>query len=679
VSAAEVSELPPADPAPPLQAENADEKTPPWLLALLLAAITLCAYWPTFSNGFINYDDPGYVTNNPHIHSGLNAQNIAWAFRATFMANWHPLTWISHMADVQMFGFHPAGHHATSLLLHGINVILLFYLLLAATGFLWRSFVVAALFAIHPLNVECVAWISERKSLLCTLFLFLALFAYGWYVRKPAVGRYVLVALLFALGLLAKPMIVTLPFALLLLDYWPLNRLPVPDSAENTALFFKKLVPLALEKIPLLLLSGASAYITVIAQGRAKAIAANQILPLSVRIPNALWSYLQYLVKAVWPLHLAIFYPHPEDRLGLWKPLLAALFLLGFTWFCVAHGKSRNRLTNVFREGTASAVPKDVEHSGVLTPEVRIAARKPIHEPDSRYLLAGWLWYLGCLVPVIGFVQVGRQAMADRYAYTPLLGIFILVVWWIADNSEALPHRSEILAGAAAVFLIFCGALTWRQTTYWKDNFTLFNHALQTTSANFIAENNLGEAYMQIGQPDVAYEHFLRTTQIKPRFGLGHYNLGITLLGQKRRAEARQEFELAIRYGQDDSEIASAFHNLGIVMLDDNQPVDAIKLFTEALKLVPNKQSSFLARGAAEFQLNNFAAAEGDFVAGANLSPNPAAAYWIGRAREAQGNAQGAVEAYRVTLSMQPDMTEAKQHLDALLSGHIMPFAKQQN
>jgi len=636
VSAAEVSELPPVEPAPPLTTESSDENTSPWLLALLLAAITLCAYWPTFSNGFINYDDPGYVTNNSHIHSGLNASNIAWAFRATFMANWHPLTWISHMADIQMFGFHPAGHHAASLLLHGINVILLFYLLFAATGFLWRSFVVAALFAIHPLNVECVAWVSERKSLLCTLFLFLALFAYGWYVRKPGIGRYVLVALLFAFGLLAKPMIVTLPFALLLLDYWPLNRLPIPDNSESVALFFKKFASLALEKIPLLLLSGASAYITVIAQSRAKAIAANQILPISVRIPNALWSYLQYLVKTVWPMHLAIFYPHPEDRLGLWKPLLATTFLLAFTGWCFVQRR-------------------------------------------QRYLLAGWLWYLGCLVPVIGFVQVGRQAMADRYAYTPLLGIFILVVWWIADHSKRLLHRSEILAGAAAIFLLFFGALTWRQTTYWKDNFTLFNHAVETTSANFIAENNLGEAYMQIGQPDAAYEHFLRTTRIKPRFGLGHYNLGITLLGQKRRAEARQEFELAIRYGQDDSEIASAYHNLGIALLDDNQPVDAIKLFTEALKLVPNKQSSFLARGAAEFRLNNFTAAEADFVAGANLSPNPAAAYWIGRAREAQSNARGAIEAYRVTLSMQPDMTEAKQRLDALLAGHIVPFAKPEN
>ena len=637
MSSSEAAELPSFDPSQSLSSQspsqNDDDSTSPWLLALFLAAITLCAYWPTFSNSFINYDDPGYVTQNNHIQSGLTTANIAWAFRATIMANWHPLTWISHMADITFFGLHPAGHHATSLLLHGINVILLFYLLLTATGFLWRSFVVAALFALHPLNVECVAWVSERKSLLCTLFLFLALFAYGWYVRRPGVGRYLPVALFFALGLAAKPMIITLPFALLLLDYWPLNRLPVPDGAASTRLFFQTLAPLALEKIPLLLLSAASAYITVIAQGRANTIAANALLPVSIRIPNAIWSYLLYLLKSLWPLRLAVFYPHPENHLGLWKPLLAFAFVLIFTIVCFIQRR-------------------------------------------SRYLIAAWLWYLGCLVPVIGFVQVGRQAMADRYAYTPLLGIFVIAVWWTADRFAQLPHRSELLAGAAAIFLLFFGALTWRQTAYWKNSFTLFNHTLAITSANFIAENNLGEAYMQIGQPDAAYEHFLRTTQAKPRFGLGHYNLGIVLIGQKRRAEARQEFEAAIRYGQDNSEIASAYHNLGIVLLDDNQLNDSVQMFTEALRLVPTKQSSLLARGMAEFQLNNFAAAESDFIAGANLGPNPGACYWVGRAREARGNTTGAIEAYRKTLSLQPDMAEAKQHLDALLAGRIAPFAK---
>jgi len=625
-----------SDPPKELSAAHADDSTSPWLLALLLVAITLFSYWPTFSNGFINYDDDGYITENTHLQPGLTAANVSWAFRATIMANWHPLTWISHMADVQIFSLHPAGHHATSLILHCLNAVLLFFLLRAATGFLWRSAFVAALFAVHPFNVECVAWVSERKSLLCTLFTFLALFAYGWYVRKPGIGRHALVALLFALGLASKPMIITLPFALLLLDYWPLNRLPVPDDAESSSLFFKKLWPLVIEKLPLLLLSAASAYITVVAQARSNSIAANQLISPAVRTANALWSYLLYILKGFWPLHLAIFYPHPENTLALWKPFLGLAFILAFTFFCVRHLR-------------------------------------------QRYLIAGWLWYLGCLVPVIGFVQVGRQAMADRYAYTPLLGIFVMVVWWVADHSDLLPHRSEVLAGVATIFLLFFGALSWRQTTYWKDSFTLFSHALEIAPVNFIAENNLGEAYVQIGRPDLASAHFLRSTQEKPRFGLAHYNLGIVLVSENRMAEARKEFETAIQYGQETSEIASSYQNLGVVLLQENQLADAIKVFSQALQLVPGKQSSLLARGMAEFRLNNFAAAESDFIAGANISPDPAACYWVGRSREAQGNASGAIQAYRRTLALEPDMRDAKQHLDALLSGRVMPFSKSEN
>ncbi len=630
------SDLPAVESAPHATSTPPDDSTKPWLIALFLVAITVLAYWPTFSNGFINYDDNGYVTQNRFLQPGLTLNNVVWAFRATIMANWHPLTWISHMADVQFFGLHPAGHHATSLVLHALNVVLLFYLLRAATGFLWRSAIVAALFALHPFNVECVAWVSERKSLLCTTFLFLALFAYGWYVRKPGIARYSMVPFLFALGLASKPMIITLPFALLLLDYWPLNRLPVPDGPENISLFFKKLSLLAIEKIPLLLLSAASAWITVIAQARANTIAPNSNLSLPIRAANALWSYLLYLLKAVWPLHLVIFYPHPERSLGLAKPILAVLFLLAFTYFCLRH----------------------------------------LHQ---RYLLAGWLWYLGCLVPVIGFVQVGRQAMADRYPYVPLIGIFVLVVWWIAENSSRLPQRSEILAGAAALFLIFFAGLTGRQTTYWKDSFTVFRHALEITPVNFIAENNLGQAYIDIGKSDLAYDHFLRSTQEKPYFGLAHYNLGVVLVGQNRRAEARSEFELAIKYGQDASEIASAYHNLGIVMLEDGELVDARIALSEALRLVPGKQSSYLARGLVEFKLADYAAAEADFVKGANFAPDPAAAYWVGRSREAQGNTAGAIDAYRRTLAMQPSMTEAKEHLDALLSSRPIPFSKPEN
>jgi len=623
-----------AAPHPVESANSQHTETSPWHVAACLALFTLVAYWPTFSNGFLNYDDNGYVTQNHFILQGLSFGNVLWAFRATVMANWHPLAWVSHMADVQFFGLHAAGHHATSLLLHMVNVVLLFFLLRAATGYLWRSALVSALFALHPFNVECVAWVSERKTLLCTMFLFLSLFAYGWYVRKPGVARYLSVAILFALGLASKPMIITLPFALLLLDYWPLNRLPVPDSVENRGVFLARLGPLILEKIPLLLLSAASAYITVYAQGHSHAVASVIDMPLRARVGNALWSYLLYLLKGIWPVHLAIFYPHPETSLPVWKPVVATIVLLLFSVYCL----------------------------------LRL---------QRRLLIVGWLWYLGSLVPVIGFVQVGRQAMADRYAYTPFLGIFAIAVWFIAEYFPRIPHRSEILGGIAGVFLLFFAGRTWQQTTYWKDSFTVFGHALQVTNDNYMAENNLGSAYADIGDTNTAYQHYLRATQERPHYGLAHYNLGNMLRQQNRRAEARAEFLIAIQYAQDPSQLALAFHNLGVVLIEDNQLPEARSAFTEALRIQPDKQNSMIARGLAEFRMRDFANAEADFLQGASLSPDGPASYWLGRSREAQGNITGAVVAYHQALALQPDLQEAKEHLQAVQSGRGLPFLPQ--
>jgi protein O-mannosyl-transferase len=614
----------------PLSSENApshEPKNPVWIAAGL-SAVTILAYWPTFSNGFVNYDDDGYVTQNHAIQQGLSLANVAWAFRATVMANWHPLTWLSHMADVQFFANHASGHHATSLMLHVVNVLLLFFLVRAATGFLWRSAAVSALFALHPLNVESVAWISERKTLLCTFFMFLCLLAYGRYVRKPGVSRYLLVALLFALGLASKPMIITLPFALLLLDYWPLNRLPVPDNPENRKLFVAKLGPLLLEKFPLFLLCAASAYITVFAQGHSHAVASVVDMPLRARVGNALWCYVVYLGKGIWPLHLAIFYPHPESSLPLWKPAFGTLLLLLFSGCCL----------------------------------LRL---------ERRYLIAGWLWYLGSLVPVIGFVQVGRQAMADRYAYTPFLGIFVLAVWLLAESLPSRVQRPQLLASAAGVSLLFFAPLTWRQTSYWKDSFSLFGHALKVVPTNYMAENNLGSAYVETGDIDTAYEHFLRATRERPKYGLAHYNLGNMLRRKNRLPEAVGELQLAIQYAQDPAQLANAFHNLGVVWIEQNRLAEARAAFTEALSAQPQKQNSYVARGLAEFRLGDYAAAEADFATGASLTPDGAAVYWLGRSREARGNINGAIEAYRNALVLQPELQEAQEHLDAATSGRV--------
>ena len=341
------------------------------LVCALLLVLTIAAYWPTFSNGFVNFDDPRYILQNPLVAQGLDPHQIAMAFRSTIEANWHPLTWISHMADVQLFGMNPLGHHASSLALHGLNVVLLFLLLDGATGKRWRSAVVAALFAVQPLNVECVAWVSERKSLLSTAFLLLAFFAYGWYAKKPGSARYLVMAFLFALGLAAKPMVITFPFLLLLADYWPLQRLPGlrPGDASQ---FFGKLGRLTLEKIPLFALVIASAWITLYAQHQGGAVATSAGLPLRYRLPNAIYSYLLYIVKGIWPVDLAVFYPHPENSLAWWKPVVAAVFLIVVSWLVWLH---RGR----------------------------------------RYLVTGWLWYLGTMVPVIGSIDwSSRPAVSPR-------------------------------------------------------------------------------------------------------------------------------------------------------------------------------------------------------------------------------------------------------------------------
>jgi len=419
-----------------------------------------------------------------------------------------------------------------------------------------------------------------------------------------------------------------LPFALLLLDYWPLNRLAVPSDSETRKLFFAKLWPLILEKTPLFLLCAASAYITVLAQGHSYAVASVLDMPLRARVGNALWSYGVYLAKGVWPVHLAVFYPHPETSLPLWKPVAASVLILLISAYCLS------RL-------------------------------------GERYLITGWLWFLGSLVPVIGFVQVGRQAMADRYAYTPLLGIFVIVVWLLAEHVSTVPLRSSFLAVAAGMFVCFFGALSWRQATFWKDSFSLFGHALQVVPVNYMAEVNLGSAYAEAGDTNAAFEHFQLATQERPKYGLAHYNLGTMLRKLNRRGEAAAEFRLAIQYAQEPSNAANAFHNLGIMLIEDDKFADARTALSEALKIQPEKQNSYVARGLAEFRLGDYAAAESDFAKGASLAPDGAAVYWLGRSREARGNINGAIEAYRKALVLKPELREAKEHLEAATSGRV--------
>jgi protein O-mannosyl-transferase len=593
------------------------DRTAKLLVGLLLFLSVLVLYYPALQNGFVNYDDPAYVTSNWQVQQGLTSRSMAWAFASTAEANWHPLTWISHMLDVQLSGLGPAGHHAQSVLWHAANVVLLFLLLAKATGFLGRSALVAALFAVHPLNVESVAWVAERKTVLCTFFLLLALGAYGWYVKRPRASRYLLVGLLFGLGLMAKPMAITLPFLLLLVDFWPLQRFP------ETPIF-----KLALEKIPLLALSAASAAITLYAQRAGGALGSTELLPLAMRVKNAIYSCLIYMEKTVWPSRLAVFYPHPEGSLALWKVLGASAVLAAVTaafW----------------------------------------------HFRERRYLLVGWLWFLGTLAPVIGIIQVGRQAWADRYAYFPLWGLFVIGVWLASEGAARISLSRTAQVAIASAVLLGYSVTAHSQIEYWRDSYSLFAHAIQVTDANPIAEGNLGSAWMEMQRLDLAEPHLERAVRLMPTLATAHYNLGTLLHRQNEFNRAQQEYQLALKYGSDQREAAQAHNNLGVLFNQLGRRDDAVAEFTQAIALNPFEQNSLIGRGMIEREEGKLDAALQDFARAAQVAHSPLAFYWQGRVLEDKGQLSAAAESYRTALKLAPNFGDTQLRL-----GNVKKAAK---
>jgi protein O-mannosyl-transferase len=591
-------------------------------LAFGLALLVVVLYLPALNNGFVNYDDPDYVTHNIRVLQGLNWENVKWAFGTNNpAANWHPLTWLSHMADVQVFGLRPWGHHLINVLLMAADVALLFWFLAVATGKVWSSAAVAAILAVHPLNVEPVAWIAERKQELSLFFLFLTLIVYVWYVQRPNVARYIAVAVLFALALMSKVMIITLPFVLLLLDYWPLQRFPEENENGEANSFWKSRFLRLIEKIPLFFLAAVAGWITVGIHRKEGALTAT--MPLSWRLKNVIYSYAVYLWKAVWPTRLAVFYPHPENHLPLWQVVVAALVLI------VISG-----LISKYRE--------------------------------KKYLVVGWLWYLGTAFPMIGLVQSGRQGMADRYEDLPLLGIFLAVVWLVADAMNQRKLSPASMAAGFAAILLPLMFLTHRQIEYWKDSETLFTHAVQVTRNNGLAENNLGAAFMEKGDPASALPHFRAAVQYSPDLGSAHYNLGVILHRQGQLQEAANQYRLAIAPAGDTVEAAQAHNNLGVLYLGLNNLTIAKSEFDKAISLNPNEVNSYLARGTVEFQLRAFDNALADFSQAATRAPSPASLYWLGRAEEAKGDFARAKGAYQAALQMAPGMTEARTRLESL-------------
>ena len=533
------------------------------IVCVLLVGITWAVFGQTLRHDFVNFDDHVYVYENPVVTRGLTLHGIAWAFTNPHARNWHPITTISHMLDCQLYGLKPGGHHFTNVLLHSLAIILLFLVLQQMTGSLWPSGFVAAIFAIHPLRVESVAWIAERKDVLSAVFFMLTLGAYVRYVRRPSVGRYLAISILFALGLMSKPMLVTLPLILLLLDYWPLGRDQRSENRSQKAQVRgqkrQSWLALVAEKIPLLVLSAASCVITFLVQKRGS----TQIdqLPFMWRLNNAIVSHVAYLWQMFWPAKLAVFYPHPNDSLLLWQIIGALVILISIT-----------AIVTVLRQ------------------------KRP-------YLLVGWLWYLIMLLPVIGLVQVGEQARADRYTYLPQIGLYLGLTWLVVDLSMRWHWRRKMLAtGAVTVILL----LSWRasvQASYWKNSESLWTHALAVTSGNDVAHNNLGFIFLRRGELAEAISHFETALRIRSQSAESHYNLGLALIHNNlanalvrkgRVNEAIPHYEKAVVLRPD---YADAHYNFGIALLQQGRIDEAIAHWQKTLSIQPGDLEAHVTLG----------------------------------------------------------------------------------
>jgi tetratricopeptide (TPR) repeat protein len=575
------------------------------ILCLLLAVGTLGAFWPVLRCGFVNFDDGDYVTANARVKEGLTAANARWAFTTDAAANWHPLTWLSLQADRTLYGSAgPLGFHLTNLLLHTASTLLLFLTFRAWTGAVWRSALVAALFAVHPLHVESVAWVSERKDVLSTFFWMLTMAAYGWYARRPGPLRYLAVVLALALGLLAKPMLVTLPCVLLLLDFWPLRRFTRLRAGVLVA-----------EKLPLFALAAASCIVTWKAQQSGDAVKTLTQYPPAVRAANALYAYGGYLHKTVWPEGLAAFYPHPGATLPAVAVGVTAALLVAATAGCLL-----------------------------------AAWRYP-------FLPVGWLWYLGTLVPVIGLVQVGEQAMADRYSYIPLIGVFVLAAWGAGELARHWPFLRGGLALASVVAVSACMVLTWKQAETWQDSRTLWTHALEVTKDNWLAHNNLALAY-GAGNSGEAAEHLEAALQIRPDYTTSRLNLGIYLARLGRRGEAEKCYRAVLVEWPDEwPDKAVAHCNLALLLSAEGRLDEAQEHFEKATQLAPKYAKAWHGLGEVLIQLGQGCGAVEYFREALAIQPKVIRyRYSLAAALEQRGETGVAREQYREAFREDPEL-----------------------
>jgi protein O-mannosyl-transferase len=600
--------------AMPLDREQDRRRRFRLIASLLLVLSTIALYNPVSHDPYLTLDDNAYTYENFHVRTGLTWDTAAWAFTTTEMSNWHPLTWLSHALDVELFGLNPAGPHYVNLLLHAANVVLLFLLLASATGLEWPSVTVASLFALHPLNVESVAWIAERKNGLSMLFFLLALAAYGRYVRKPGVARYLLVFLLFACALMSKPQVITLPFALLLLDYWPLARSRNSEKQGNLGNW-----PwLTVEKLPLLALSAASAWITMHTQTGAMHIE----YPLSVRAENAAISYLEYISKVFWPSGLAPLYPHPGFAVSTSHAVLAVLVLAVITALTL--------------------------------------------RSKRRYLVVGWLWFLGILVPMIGLIQVGVQARADRYMYIPGIGLFVMVCWGASDLFEFLPPA--VSRGMAAALLAAVVFASHRQIALWKDNVTLWTYTLAVTRNNFIAEDNLGDALISQGRLDEAAGHFENAVRINPYDPLGNLNLATYELQRQNYASAMTRYKAEFTLTQNSRLLAMAHANMGYAYYHERDLGAARQSFHAALRLQPQNPRALIGVGLVDQMSGDLAQAAEDYRNALHLEQNDVGYLLLAQVLERAGRVNEANSARAAARRISPNLDAASQSVQQLLS-----------
>ena len=622
------------------------------IVALLLIAATLLVYAPIRGHQFLHYDDDVYVTDDVRIRQGLTWDNLLWAPTAIEEALWKPLTLYSHMLDVQLFGLNPAGHLLVNLLIHVGNVLLLFGILQWTTGAVWRSALVAGLFALHPLGVESVAWVAERKNVLSTLFWLLTMGAYVGYVRKPGRLRYLGVMGALMLGLMSKPMVVTLPFALLLMDYWPLERLPA-----RWAEFRERLPGLVVEKLPFLVPVAASSVVTIYGAQTQQGLQTLGEISLGARLGNALLGYGLYLKKMVWPMDLAVIYPLSRNALSSWPVILAAVVLAAIT-------------VVVWRRREA-----------------------------SRYLVVGWCWYLGTLVPVNGLLQSGFQAMADRYSYVPLIGIFIMLSWGGVEILGDQKQGRKWLAGTAGCVLLAFAILTRVQLSYWQDTTTLFEHAIRVTADNHLAYNilgteltlekefeeavayyqealrispgfslahhNLGVALIEQGRVDESIEHYLEAVGINPEYSQAHYDLGLILEREGRTDEAIEHFQEVVRI---DPRNSQAHHYLGVALAEEGRVDEAMEHYREVVNLDPLRATAHSNLGVALVELGRAQEGLGPLEESLRINPQDAHAHsGLGAILLDQGRVDEALEHLEASLRIRPQNAQTHYNLGVAL------------